>query len=584
MIHHGDLFDVLPTLDADSIDACVTDPPYGLGFMAKDWDVPGGIAGFPMRRRVETDAVNTGASRQGGRQRSGPDFAKRQKRDAQAFEAEAERWALEVFRVLKPGAHCLVFGGTRMYHRMAAGIEDAGFEIRDCLSWLYGQGFPKSLNLPGGLGTALKPAWEPIILARKPTRGTVAANVAEHGTGALNIDDCRIGTDSMGGYEVSAGGMLQPSKQRAEGYRPHWDREDRSFIAKESTGRWPANVLLDEEAAAAVDEASGEVGGGYGVSGSGPLNGRTSYAMPGQGQTVGFGDIGGASRFFKTAESDCLLCGVRSVERATMNTCETTSASSAEQRSRIIRQTIGATALQVAHASLVERIVLAAPSVESLCETCVTSIALALVEVKSTGSERAALRAFPGSMPSYKSSILIQNLACFAGLWANIDIIPTTDSLSLLFGSVVHAIENSTKQESPKSDSGPQRFLYSAKPSREERDYGCHSIAARTGGEATDRADGTAGLNSPRAGAGRTGGSRNVHPTVKPIALMRYLVKLVTPPGGTVLDPFTGSGTTGMACRYEDRQFIGVEREAEYVAIALARIAAVAPLFGEATA
>ncbi len=131
---------------------------------------------------------------------------------------------------------------------------------------------------------------------------------------------------------------------------------------------------------------------------------------------------------------------------------------------------------------------------------------------------------------------------------------------------------------------GASRFYYVAKPSREERDMGCYDLPARTGGEATDRKDGSAGLQNPRAGAGRNGGARNIHPTVKPVELMRWLVKLVTPIGGTVLDPFTGSGTTGMACAYEQRPFIGIEREAEYVEIAKRRIAEVAPLFAEESA
>lgn len=110
---------------------------------------------------------------------------------------------------------------------------------------------------------------------------------------------------------------------------------------------------------------------------------------------------------------------------------------------------------------------------------------------------------------------------------------------------------------------------------------GCYDLPARSGGDATDRKDGSAGLNNPRAGAGRTGGARNIHPTVKPVELMRWLVKLVTPLNGTVIDPFTGSGTTGMACAYEQRRFIGIEREADYIAIAERRIASVAPLFAE---
>ncbi len=416
MIHHGDLFDVLPTLEADSIDACVTDPPYGIGFMGKEWDTFKPEVSQRLRERGESwvarrpDNPNiNGRKRQPGVSPSAVKYDRSLSGQRQ-FSEWCERWAREVFRVLKPGGHFLICGAPRSFHRMTVGVEDAGFEIRDCLSWIYGQGFPKSLNLPGGLGTALKPGWEPIILARKPTAGTVAANVAAHGTGALNIDACRIaGPPSVGGSTGDAMGY-----QRDVDYANRLRVIDRSM----AEGRWPANVLLDEDAAAALDEQTGEVGGGYGYYGNRSGDGATSFAMSGKGQRVGFDDIGGASRFF-----------------------------------------------------------------------------------------------------------------------------------------------------------------YVAKPSREERDYGCDGIKARTGGEATDRQDGTAGLNSPRAGAGRNGGSRNVHPTVKPIALMRYLVKLITPPGGTVLDPFTGSGTTGMACRYEHREFIGIEREAEYIAIAEARIAAVAPLF-----
>jgi len=150
----------------------------------------------------------------------------------------------------------------------------------------------------------------------------------------------------------------------------------------------------------------------------------------------------------------------------------------------------------------------------------------------------------------------------------------------------VYGAFEGTKAEAPHDGSigGASRFYYVAKPSREERDYGCGGLATRTAGECTDRQDGSAGLNNPRAGAGRTGGGLNFHPTVKPVELMRWLVKLVTPINGTCLDPFMGSGTTGMACRYEQRSFIGIEREAEYIAIAERRIGAVAPLFASESA
>lgn len=751
MIYCGDLFDVLPTLDAESIDSCVTDPPYGIGFMSKKWDTfkPENLSAATRKlmhpREREAAKLVSDNPNINGRHRS-PALSPSQidydysTAGLRGFQEWTERWGREVFRVMKPGAYIVVCGAPRSYHRMACGLEDAGFIIRDKFSFLFGSGFPKSLNFgckcrgnalqynhapgnnpvrgvrqgsddaagvvaaheapdllaplqrdssqqgagealaqgpgsvdagergvlpredvgreqpgvegrelhrageglpddpdagaspragkrvragtsgrggadtrpaaeagrgsasqgsgpgeqrPGksaslrlpsrtldsgasdrssrcercggltsarGLGTALKPAHEPIALAWKPFKGTITDTYIKHGTAALNIDACRI--DSAG-------------------LRDFKDSMDTDL------GRWPANVLLDDVAAAALDEQTGVLVSGANPTRRGSDKFRDTYGEF-KGQTEcdaarGL-DVGGASRFYKIAAVDCVLCGLSCVERDTMSGCETTSADTAARRSRTIRRIIDATALNPAHVSLAERLVQAAPSVESLCETCVTSIVLALVEVKCSGSTSAASTVFRASTPSYKSSILIQNLASFAALWGNIDTIPTTASLSLLFGSVCHAIGSCTRQASHESASDQQRFLYSAKPSREERDFGCHGLTASTGGEATDRKEGSAGLNNPRAGAGRTGGARNIHPTVKPVELMRWLVKLVTPPGGVVLDPFMGSGTTGMACRYESRQFIGIEREADYIQIAERRIAAVAPLFGEATA
>lgn len=299
----ADCREYLATLPDESVDAVVCDPPYELDYMASAWD-RSGIAYDPIVWR-------------------------------------------EVLRVLKPGGFVVAFGGSRTYHRLGMAIEDAGFEIRDSLLWLYGTGFPASLNLARclgpafeGLGTALKPAHEPAILARKPFRGTVAANVLAHGTAGLNVGACRI------------------------------PRED-------NKSNWPANVMHD------------------------------------------------------------------------------------------------------------------------------------------------------GSEP------------VLAGL----------DSAA--------------------------RFFYCAKVSKAEREEGLDErFDVASAGELTGgRAEGSDGLKSPRAGAGRTsGGRRNIHPTVKPIALMRWLIRLVTPPGGIVLDPFAGSGSTGCAAVLEDRPFLGCELSPEYAAIARARI------------
>jgi DNA modification methylase len=244
----GDCLAVLPSFVGNSLDSCVTDPPYGLSFMGKAWDrgVPG-----------------------------------------------AEFWK-HVLRVLKPGAHLLAFGGTRTYHRMACAIEDAGFELRDCIQWIYGSGFPKSLNVSKaideaagaerrvigkrpatdaarewqGWGTALKPACEMIVLARKPlSERTVVANVLRWGTGALNIDGCRVGD-----------------------YVQH-------------SGRWPANVIHDgsDEVAGAFPDAPGQ------QRSTGPefKSKRNVYGV--YAETVAHeprGDSGSASRFFYGAKAD----------------------------------------------------------------------------------------------------------------------------------------------------------------------------------------------------------------------------------------------------------------------------------------
>ena len=332
----GDCLEELKRIPGDSVDSVICDPPYGLGFMGKGWDI-----------HTPLD-----------------------------FERFTEAWSRECYRILKPGGHMLAFGGSRTWHRLAAGIEDAGFEIRDSIAWLYGSGFPKSMDvskaidkaagaqrerLPGasfgfggnfsddngttygtrladgaltdaareweGWGTALKPAFEPIVVGRKPLgEKTVAANVLKHGTGALNIDASRIGTDG-GTSGGRGGGMHQydgfstlaelraaaerggkcPRGQdaRATPARVERNAADANVV---ETGRWPANVVLDESQAAALDEQTGVMrdgvavqrnGGGQAIFGgiAGNENGAGARA------DQGYGGSGGASRFFYVAKA-----------------------------------------------------------------------------------------------------------------------------------------------------------------------------------------------------------------------------------------------------------------------------------------
>lgn len=192
-LHHGDCLEAMRTLPADSIDSVVTDPPYGLGFMGKGWDA------LPP----------------------GP------------------QWAAECLRLLKPGGHLLSFGGTRTWHRLAVAVEDAGFEIRDNLAWMYGSGFPKHR-------ANLKPAFEPIVMARKPFKGGLVPNEERYGTGALSIDSCRIPTDetlSIGSNNRSNAAVNFGMKDNAAAQKQH------------EGGRWPANVVLDESQAEMLTES-----------------------------------------------------------------------------------------------------------------------------------------------------------------------------------------------------------------------------------------------------------------------------------------------------------------------------------------
>ena len=484
-LFHGDCLDVLRTLPDNSVDSVVTDPPYGLEFMGKDWDGADGFrrslnpndvgrdnafgrtsrtspeyrttskASAGMMPTGYTDGANRleRPSHLGGLnpkcrncdhwQRGGnpcvcavPDFPNERLPRLHDFQQWCEAWSVECLRVLKPGGHLLAFGGSRTSHRLACAIEDAGFEIRDSIAWLYGSGFPKSLDVskaidkaagverevtgarptaagrtgylsaadqttsgyrpPGrefvpinevavtvpatpdartwqGWGTALKPAFEPIVVGRKPLVGTVAANVLAHGTGALNIDGCRVAGEAVAAHRQTEGEKVALGTGWGVGYQ----RGDAAMTPLNDAGRWPANVVLDGSQADALDAQGGTSQSRIGKP-RGAANGD-GWGMTATGAE--YDDQGGPSRFFPT-------------------------------------------------------------------------------------------------------------------------------------------------------------FRYEAKAPTTER---------------------------PRAGD-------MAHPTVKPLDLMRWLVRLVTPRGGTVLDMFAGSGTTGEACILEGFLCILIEREADYLPLIIQRI------------
>lgn len=372
-LHLGDCIDVMRTLPDASVDAIVTDPPYELGFMGRNWDASGIAYSVAM-------------------------------------------WA-EALRVLKPGGHLLAFSGSRTYHRMVCAIEDAGFEVRDQIIWLYSSGMPKSrafakYDMKGeaaqgweGWGTALKPAHEPICVARKPLQGTVAANVLAYGTGGLNIDACRVPVADAA-YARNCAGDRGHDQNRTRAMEFGMTAGSASDL-----GRWPANVMHDGSDAILAEFAQ------YGNKGANaPVHTR------------------GADKY---------------------------------------RNTYGA---------------------------------------------------FKGDVDEA--------------------------------GSTYHG------------DTGTAaRFFYCAKATRSDRNDGCEGMDKRD-------LNWSAGTQNPGSfqSPNTDRSSENHHPTVKPTALMAYLVRLVTPPGGVVLDQFMGSGSTGKACVQEGFDFIGIDMTAEYVAIAQARI------------
>jgi len=326
MLHAGDSRDVLKTLGDCSIDSIVTDPPYALVSIVKRFGKSGSAA-------VKVPEGGSGAYARA----SAGFMGKKWDTGETAFAVEF--WA-ECLRVLKPGGHVAAFSGTRTYHRMACAIEDAGFEIRDQLAWCYGSGFPKSHDVSKGIdkaagaerevvgvnrgamsgwntdggtkfidraitapatdaarewegwGTALKPSWEPICFARKPLIGTVAQNVLEHGTGAINIDGCRIETDDEAKPRVN-----QKQDEYFSGKKPI------TQIPFQNGGRWPANIVHDgsDEVVAAFPNIKTSKATVTSKPGSVSVHGA---GLPSHTGTYGFDESGSAARFFYTAKAD----------------------------------------------------------------------------------------------------------------------------------------------------------------------------------------------------------------------------------------------------------------------------------------
>jgi site-specific DNA-methyltransferase (adenine-specific) len=523
-VEHGDCRDVLADLPAESIDSALMDPPYGLGFMGAEWDKFGGGRGMKAETIARQKAEE---SRNEPFGRSGKAAAPAAGEKA-AFKVFMGQVASATLRVLKPGAHVLVFGGTRTYHWMVDAWEDAGFEVRDQVLWLYGTGFPKNVNISkaidkgagvepvarkpatlgmkdndnwnelktqlvmpppttpeaiqwDGWGTALKPAVEPLMLARKPIAQPIYRNVLEHGTGAINIDGCRVGENPEWSYPQGRGGTGC--------FESSGLSQNLSAPIQSTKGRHPANVILSHAP-------------GCTKAGIRKVKSGKAYRSNGGGNTFG-GDN-------------------------TKPPMDDASYADAEGNEMIEAW------------------------------ECVSGCPISELDWQSTqGGMHGAGKKRGGGL----------------GTGAND---------SLFRGPGRPDASNGTRYG---DKGGASRFFYCAKPSKAEKEAGLDSFEAASAAKLTGRKEGSAGLvmqhvdgsakANPYAGTSGAVPRKNTHPTVKPVRLLRYLSRLITPPGGTLVDPFCGSGSGGIAAGLEGFNYIGVELDPEgkgYPEIARARI------------
>ena len=535
---HADCREAMAQLvdDGVQVDSVVCDPPYHLTSMTKRYG----------KTNIDGDGTHE------RRAKAGADGMARLSRgfmgktwDGGAIAFRPETWRL-VYDLLKPGAHLLAFGGTRTNHRMVCAIEDAGFEIRDMVAWVFASGFPKSHNLKDewqGWGSALKPALEPICLARKPLIGTIAQNVMAHGTGALAIDRCRIPC----GDEHKRGAVKGTDK----GAVPVRGKKD--FIATDHPGgRWPANLILsdDPEVLAAFPETQAT---GVRSARSKDRWEHSDIPLPGQAQsnskaTEYAGDSGSAARFFKKVEfskDELLFWQAKSIQyqwnQELANTADNSSTLSKEAVASALKDAV-IWASRAMVKSYLEHSMSATPSeLKRISEAVIMAIlSFGLKPWRAPPQER-----------DFPNGVRVK----IAEPPVPIDIMTITVSRWKSNGSADPVILNIAQKNAEAGDADLQnnaRLFYSGKADKEDR---C--------------------------------GSK--HPTVKPVDLLAYLVRLITPPGGTVLDCFAGSGSTGAACIREGLKSILIEREAEYYADILNRLnhatGANAPLFtGEAVA
>lgn len=489
-VYAGDCLEVMRDLSAASVDAVVTDPPYGINFMGKAWDgkaiaeaaVNGIDHKLPRERSASMHAGSYDLSLTGN----------------QAFQAFSEAWAREAYRVLKPGGHLLAFAGTRTYHRMAAGVEDAGFEIRDCIAWMYGSGFPKSLDVSKAID---KRGDDDFTTRRRELVLIVTTWIrdARDAAGLTNRDiDRALGTNGMAGHYTSTASQ------------PHVPTAD----------AWPIILELlgvespPEDVREAADEwlaIKGEPAPTWSLRAVTGVHGKAPAAQGWKAKNGLEHDLTPKERRDEPATA----------EAAAWHGWGTALKPAFEPvvvARKPLRGTVAANVLEHGTGAL---------NIDGCRIGWTDDSDRAAVEAATFvhGGRRSAYGDYATDGEPKRMVDSVRD----AGRWpANVAI---DETAATTFGT-----------------SGASRFFYTAKASRQDRNVG--------------------------------GLADNTHPTVKPTDLMRWLVRLVTPPGGIVLDPFGGSGSTGLACRAENVRCVLIEREPEYLGIIRDRLSQLS-LFAE---
>jgi len=648
MIINGDSFEELKKLEDNSVDSIVTDPPYDIGFMNKKWD----------KKSLITNV----------------DFWK------------------ECLRVLKPGGHLLSFGHSRTSHRMVVAVEDAGFEIRDTIMWMYGSGFPKSHNVAiaidkklgkmghrgkefdtgakdaydkpkrkmegveqhqaisdeakewQGWGTALKPAYEPIVMARKPlAEKNVAENVMKWGTGGINIDDSRVETSGEDFSNVKGRAIKKLTNNRTDEESLNGPKQQEALRKLKELGRFPANIILDKEAGDHLDEQSGPTKASFvrnKTDGARPFNNEgeaTNYTS----EKINVEEDGkGASRYFKSIDTE-LCASIEQQEhkepqgRFPANVILDSEAGELlDEQSGITKGSGKQTVTQAGigggvigkhdgrkkmpkakegletvrnfgdsggasrffHKVDLEPIMMARkPLAEKTVADNVLKHGTGAINIDDSriGEEKIITNGkgnkFVENNPHGQrtgESVLGVNKENVGRFPANVILDEQAgevlDKQAPKVGSLFSAKRkkdttggsgdswtnggNKAGEDNGFYDGlgGASRFFYCPKVSTRERNLNCDSLK--------DKEWDKEGAAIPERANRPFKPSKNNHPTVKPIKLMEYLVRLVTKKGGVALDPFAGSGSTGVACKNLGMNYIMIEREEEYCEIIRARL------------